>query len=324
MTKAIRVYEHGGPEVLKWEDVSVSKPGKGEVVLETKAVGLNFIDVYQRSGLYPVELPMTLGAEGAGIVVELGPDVTNITEGQRVAYSGGQIGAYTEKRVISAEALIPLPDNIDDETAAAIMLKGLTCHMLLFKCYKVQPNDTVLIHAAAGGVGSLLCQWAKYLGATVIGTAGGASKVERAKALGCDYVIDYSVEDFAEKTKEITSNKGVPVVYDSVGKNTFEGSLDSLANFGILVTYGNASGPIEPFSPLELMNRGSLSVNRPTLFSYTSDPEVRASAARDLFDAISQGHLKIEIGQTFPLFEAAEAHRALENRETVGSTILIP
>ena len=196
--------------------------------------------------------------------------------------------------------------------------------MLLFKCYKVQPNDTVLIHAAAGGVGSLLCQWAKYLGATVIGTAGGASKVERAKALGCDYVIDYSVEDFAEKTKEITSNKGVPVVYDSVGKNTFEGSLDSLANFGILVTYGNASGPIEPFSPLELMNRGSLSVNRPTLFSYTSDPEVRASAARDLFDAIGQGHLKIEIGQTFPLFEAAEAHRALENRETVGSTVLIP
>ncbi len=324
MTKAIRIYENGGPEVLNWEDVNVSKPGKGEVIIETRAVGLNFIDIYQRSGLYPVELPMTLGAEGAGIVIELGPDVTNVREGQRVAYSGGQTGAYTEKRVISADALIPLPDSIDYETAAAITLKGLTCHMLLFKCYKVQPNDTVLIHAAAGGVGSLLCQWANYLGATVVGTAGGASKVEKAKRHGCEYVIDYTVEDFAEKTKQITSNKGVPVVYDSVGKNTFEGSLDSLANFGILVTYGNASGPIEPISPLELMRRGSLSINRPTLFNYTSDTDVRASAANDLFNAVSQGHLKIDIGQTFPLSKAAEAHRALENRETVGSTVLIP
>ena len=324
MPKAIKIYEHGGPEVLKWEDVSVSNPGKGEVILETTAAGLNFIDVYQRSGLYPVELPMTLGAEGAGIVVELGPGVTSVAIGQRVAYSGGQIGAYAEKRLISAAALIPIPDDIKDHEAAAAMLKGLTCHMLLYKCYQVQPGDVVLIHAAAGGVGSLLCQWAKHIGATVVGTAGGPSKVEKAKQNGCDYVIDYTKESFAEKVKEISSGAGVPVVYDSIGKDTFEGSLDSLSNFGILVTYGNASGPIEPISPLELMRRGSLSINRPTLFNYTSNPEVRAAAANDLFKAIARGHLKIEIGQTFPLSEAAKAHKALENRETIGSTVLIP
>ena len=324
MPKAIKIYEHGGPEVLKWEDVSVSNPGKGEVVLETTAAGLNFIDVYQRSGLYPVELPMTLGAEGAGIVAEVGPDVTNVSMGQRVAYSGGQIGAYAEKRLISADALIPIPDDIDDHEAAAAMLKGLTCHMLLYKCYHVQPGDVVLIHAAAGGVGSLLCQWAKHIGATVVGTAGGPSKVEKARKNGCDHVIDYTKESFTEKIKELTSGVGVPVVYDSIGKDTFEGSLDSLSNFGILVTYGNASGPIEPISPLELMRRGSLSINRPTLFNYTSNPEIRTAAANDLFKAIALGHIKIEIGQTFPLSKAAEAHRALENRETVGSTVLIP
>ena len=322
--KAVEIKKTGGTEVLEIKDINLSKPEPEEVSIEQKAIGLNYIDTYHRSGLYPLKLPIGLGLEGAGIITEVGKNVKNFNVGDKISYAGIPLGSYSTHRNYPTKNLVKVPENVDLEVAATLMTKGLTTFYLLHKTYPVKSGETILFHAAAGGVGQIFGQWAKSLGCTVIGTVGSDEKINTAKENGYDHVINYNKEDFAKKVLEITDGKGVPVVYDSVGKNTFEGSLDSLANFGILVTYGNASGPIEPFSPLELMNRGSLSVNRPTLFSYTSDPEVRASAARDLFDAIGQGHLKIEIGQTFPLFEAAEAHRALENRETVGSTILIP
>lgn len=324
MPKAIRIHSHGGPEVLKWEDVEVGDPGEGEVRLTLKAAGLNFIDCYQRSGLYPMELPLTLGAEGVGVINRIGPGVTNLSEGQRVAYSGGQIGSYAEERLISASALIPLPDNINDQTAAAMMLKGMTVHMLLFKCYPVQPGDTVLVHAAAGGVGNIMCQWANHLGATVIGTVGNEQKAEEAKSNGCHYPINYSNENFADRVQDITTGRGVPVVYDSIGKDTFEKSLDCLESFGAMVTYGNASGPVPAIEPLLLMQKGSVTLSRPTLMNYAADIKRRNKAARDLFDVVGSGHVKIKIGQTFALSDAGRAHQALENRQTTGSTVLLP
>ena len=324
MIKAIRIHETGGPEVLKWEDVELAEPGEGEVRLKHSASGLNFIDCYQRSGLYPIDLPTTLGTEGAGTIEAVGPGVDNLKVGQRVAYAGGQMGSYSEARNISAGVLVPVPDGIEDQTAAAMMLKGMTVHMLMFKCYAVQPGDTILVHAAAGGVGSIMCQWANALGATVIGTVGSDEKAEKAKANGCHHPINYSTEDFAARVQEITDGKGVPVVYESIGKNTYEKSMDCLANFGTLVNFGNASGAIPAIEPLELMRRGSLALSRPTLFNYTSDPAMRQTAAQALFDIVASGKVKIEIGQSFPLADVAAAHTALESRQTTGSTVLIP
>jgi NADPH2:quinone reductase len=324
MIKAIRIYETGGPEVLKWEDITLNAPSKGEVRLKHTAVGLNFIDCYQRSGLYPVDLPLTLGSEAVGIIEAIGPDVTGLSIGQRVSYAGGQIGAYCEERNIDAAALIPIPDNIKDHDAAAMMLKGMTVHMLMFKCYKVEKGDTILVHAAAGGVGSIMCQWANALGATVIGTVSTDEKAEKASKNGCHHPINYSKEDFAARVSEITSGAGVPVVYESIGKKTYQKSMDCLSNFGTLVNFGNALGPIPAVEPLDLMRRGSLSLSRPTLFNYTSNLDARKKAAKDLFGVVASGTVKIEIGQTFPLSETKEAHIALESRQTTGSTILIP
>ena len=325
MTKAIRIHETGGPEVLTWEDVDVGDPGDGEVRIRHTAVGLNFIDIYQRSGLYPLpDLPLTLGTEGAGVIEAVGPGVEGIEAGQRVAYAGGQLGSYAEARVMPAGVLVPVPDAVDDRTAAAMMLKGMTAHMLLFKAYAVQKGDHVLVHAAAGGVGSILVQWAKHLGATVIGTVGSAAKGEQARGHGADHVINYNEEDFAERVTEITGGRGVPVVYDSVGKDTFEKSLDCLAEWGFLVNFGNASGPAPDIPPLTLMAKGSLYVNRPTLFNYTNDHARRLAAAGDLFDVVAAGNVAIDINQTYPLSDTAQAHMDLAARKTTGSTVLLP
>lgn len=324
MSKAIRIHETGGPEVLSWEDVEVGDPGEGEIRLKQTASGLNFIDCYQRSGLYPLELPLTLGTEGAGVIEAIGPGVDHLTVGQRVAYAGGQMGSYAEERLIAAGAVVPVPDSVEDQTAAAMMLKGMTSHMLLFKCYAVQPGDTILVHAAAGGVGSIMCQWANHLGATVIGTVGSDEKAALAKANGCHHPINYSTENFAERVKEITGGKGVPAVYDSIGKDTFEGSMDCLENFGAMITFGNASGPVPAVEPLTLMQKGSISLSRPTLMNYAADRAQRDKAAAALFDVVGSGHVKIEIGQTYPMSDAAQAHRDLEGRRTTGSTVLLP
>lgn len=324
MPKAIRIYKHGGPDVLQWEEIDVGDPGEGEVRLTMKAAGLNFIDCYQRSGLYPMDLPVVLGAEGVGVVNAVGQGVTDLTTGQRVAFSGGQIGSYCEERIISAAALIPLPDQIDDQTAAAMMLKGMTAHMLLFKCYPVQPGDTILVHAAAGGVGNIMCQWANALGATVIGTVGSDVKAEEAKDNGCHHPINYRQENFTDKVLEITNGKGLPVVYDSIGKDTFDASLNCLDTFGSMITYGNASGPVSAIEPLVLMQKGSISLSRPTLMNYAADQDRRLNAAKDLFKVVEDGQVKIKIGQTFNLSDASKSHEALENRETTGSTVLLP
>ena len=289
MTKAIRIHEHGGPEILKWEDMDIGDPGDGEVRIRHTAVGLNFIDCYQRSGLYPMDLPLTLGTEAAGVIEAVGPGVEGLAVGQRVAYAGGQMGSYAEERIMNAGVLVPMPDGIDDETAAAMMLKGMTAHMLLVKCYPVSAGDTILVHAAAGGVGTILCQWAKHLGATVIGTVGSDAKAEIAKAHGCDHAINYSAENFAERVAEITDGAGVPVVYDSVGKDTFEASLDCASNFGYVISFGNASGPAPAVEPLTLMAKGSLFLGRPTLMNYTADHALRLEAARALFEAVEGG-----------------------------------
>ena len=324
MTKAIRIHETGGPEVLKWEDVQLSDLEKEQVRLKHTAIGLNFIDCYHRSGLYPMELPLTLGSEGVGVVEAVGPGVVGFEIGQRVAYCGGQTGSYSETRNIDARVLIPLPDNIKDRDAAAMMLKGMTAHMLMFKCYKVKEGDTILVHAAAGGVGSILCQWANALGATVIGTVGNNEKAKKASENGCHHPINYSEKDFAEHVSELTHGEGVPVVYDAIGKQTYERSMDCLSHFGTLVNYGNASGPVPAIEPLELMRRGSLALNRPTLFNYTSNLENRKIAANDLFDVVASGQVKIEIGHTFSLSDVKSAHIALETRQTTGSTVILP
>ena len=322
MTKVICIHETGGPEVLSWEDRTLENPAEGQVRIKHTAIGLNMIDCYQRSGLYPIDLPMILGSEATGVVQEIGPGVKNLSTGQRVTYSGR--GAYSEERNIDAKELIALPNGIEDQTAAAMMLKGMTVHMLMTKCYVVKAGDTILVHAAAGGVGSIMCQWANSIGATVIGTVGTDDKIKLAESNGCKHVINYSKAKFSSEVRALTNGKGVSVVYDSVGLSTYKESLSSLENFGVLVTFGNASGPIPGIAPLELMQLGSLSVSRPTLMNYTSVPELREKASSDLFSLVLQGSIKIEIGQTFPLSKTADAHAAIENRKTTGSTVLIP
>ena len=322
MTKAIRIHETGGPEVLRWEDIDVGEPGKGQVRLRQAACGLNYIDVYVRSGLYPVaNFPAILGMEAMGIVEATGEGVTVVSTGDRVAYPM-HLGSYAEARIIDAERLIKIPDAINDETAAAMMLKGLTAHYLLFRTYPVQRGDTILVYAAAGGVGLILCQWARLLGATVIGCVGSEEKSELAMANGCDHTIMYRQEDIAEKVKELTNGVGVAAAYDSIGKATFEASLNSLKPFGVLATFGNASGPVEPFSPGILAPKGSLYVTRPTLASHIATRELLDEGAARLIDVVQNGSVKIQVNQTFPLAQCAEAHRALESRGTTGSTVL--
>jgi NADPH2:quinone reductase len=325
MHHAIRIHEHGGPEVLRWEEVPMPSPGPGEALVKHAACGLNYIDVYFRTGLYkPPALPATIGMEGAGTVEALGEGVTDLKVGDRVAYATAPIGAYAEFRTIKADRLVKLPDSISFDTAAAMMLQGMTAEYLLLRTFKVQPGQTILIHAAAGGVGLIMCQWAKHLGCTVIGTVSTDEKAALAKAHGCDHPIVYTREDFQAKVKEITGGKMLPVVYDSVGRDTFMKSLDCLAPYGMLVVFGNASGPVPPFELGMLAAKGSLYVTRPTLATYTAKREELAGSAAALFDVVSKGAVKIEVNQRFPLKDAAEAHRALEGRRTTGSTLLIP
>jgi NADPH2:quinone reductase len=324
MPHAIRFHETGGPEVLRWESVDVPAPASGEATVRHHAIGLNFIDTYHRTGLYPLPLPSGLGLEGAGIVEAIGAGVTEVKVGDRVAYAGGPPGAYAELRNIPAHRLLRLPEAITFETGAAMMLQGLTSAYLLRRTYRVQPGDAVLIHAAAGGVGLIACQWARALGATVIGTVGSPAKAELAMAHGCHHVINYSTENFTQRVREITGGEGVAVVYDGVGKDVFMGSLDSLRTLGMLVTYGNASGPVPPFDPLLLSQKGSLFVTRPTLMHYTAKRADLEALGAELFDMVGSGKVRIEVNQRYALKDAAQAHRDLEARKTTGSTILIP
>ncbi len=325
MAKAVRIHEQGGPEQLRYEDVDVGDPGAGEVRLKQTAVGLNFIDVYHRSGLYPInDLPAVIGMEAAGVVDAVGDGVSEFSPGDRVAYANPPLGAYATERLMPAHRLIKLPDAIDDRHAAAMMLQGMTVQYLVRRTYEVQKGDMVLLHAAAGGVGLIACQWLDALGATTIGTVGSDAKGELAKAHGCHHVINYREEDFVERVKEITGGKGVHVVYDSIGRDTFMGSLDCLRPLGMMVTFGNATGPIENFNPGTLAQKGSLFLTRPTLMTYTAAREDMVAMANELFDMVTSGKVKIEINQEYPLAEAAQAQRDLEARKTTGSTILVP
>jgi len=325
MVKAIRIHKNGGPEVMTWEDVDVPVPNDGEALIEHSAVGLNFIDVYHRTGLYPLpELPWVLGMEGAGTVAAVGQDVTEVQVGDRVAYAGMPPGSYSEARVIPAHRLVKIPDSISMETAAAMMLQGMTVSYLLHGCYKVQKGDTILFHAAAGGVGLIACQWAKALGATVIGTVGSDEKADLARSYGCDHPIVYTRENFTERVQEITNGEGVPVVYDSIGKDTFDGSLDCLRPLGTMVSYGNASGPVDNFNLGILGLKGSLFLTRPSLMNYTAKREDLLAHAERLIDMVTSDKVTVEINQRYPLSEAAQAHIDLEARKTTGSTILLP
>ncbi len=325
MTHAIRIHETGGPEVLTWEAVEVGAPGPGEVRLKQTAVGLNFIDVYHRTGLYPLPaLPSAIGMEAAGQVEAVGEGVNDLKAGDRVAYAAPPPGAYAEARLMPADRLVKLPDDISDLQAAAMMLQGMTVQYLIRRTFRVNKGDTVLFHAAAGGVGLIACQWLKHLGATVIGTVGSDDKAELARAHGCDHPVNYRTENFVDRVREITDGAGVPVVYDSVGKDTFEGSLDCLAPLGMFVGFGNASGPVAPFNMGVLAQKGSLFLTRPTLMTYTAKRQDLLASANDLFDVVLSGAVKIEINQTYPLAETAQAHRDLEARKTTGSTILLP
>ncbi|MDI1263607.1 MAG: quinone oxidoreductase [bacterium] len=322
MTHAIRFHKTGGPEVLVWEEVQVGKPGPGEARIRHTAVGLNFIDIYNRSGVYPVQLPSGLGGEGAGVVEEVGAGVTDLKPGDRVCYGSAPLGAYAEARLIPAERLLKLPDGVDDKSAAAMMLKGLTVQYLIRQIYKVKAGDTILLHAAAGGVGLILSQWAKSLGATVIGTVGSDEKAKLAQAHGCAHTINYAREDFVQRVVEITGGKKVPVVYDSVGKDTFLKSLDCLAPTGIVALFGQSSGTVEPFNLGLLAAKGSLFVTRPTLNTYAAKRENLVAMANELFDVVKSGAVKIEVNQTYPLKDAAKAHADLGARKTTGSTVL--
>ncbi|RMD62088.1 MAG: quinone oxidoreductase [Alphaproteobacteria bacterium] len=324
MTKAIRIHKPGGPEALVWEDVEVGEPGPGEVRIRHTAIGLNFIDVYHRTGLYPLEYPSGLGMEAAGVVEAVGEGVRDLRPGDRVAYASPPVGAYAEARLMPADRVVRLPDEIDDRTAAAMMLQGMTVQYLIRRTYRVQKGDTVLFHAAAGGVGLIACQWLKHLGATVIGTVGSAAKAELARAHGCTHAINYREEDFVARVKELTGGEGVPVVYDSVGRDTFDGSLQCLRPLGLMVSFGNASGPVPPFDLGRLAQLGSLYITRPTLMTYTAKREDLVASANELFQVVLSGAVKIEINQTYPLKDAAQAHRDLEARRTTGSTILLP
>jgi NADPH2:quinone reductase len=321
MPHAIKIHETGGPEVLKWEEVEVGEPGPGQIKLKQEAAGLNFIDVYHRTGLYPQSLPFTPGVEGAGVIESIGPDVEHLKPGDRVAYAG-PIGGYAEERLIDADRVVKLPKSIDAERAAAMMLQGMTAQMLLRSVFPVAKGDTILIHAAAGGVGLIMCQWAAALGATVIGTVGTEEKAELARNHGCAHPIVYSKQDFVAEVQRITGGEKLPVVYDSVGRDTFMRSLDCLKPRGLMVSFGNASGPVEPFSPLVLSQKGSLYLTRPTLFHYVATRQQLEQSAGELFDVVRNGKVKIEVQQRFALKDAAEAHRALQARRTTGSTVL--
>jgi NADPH2:quinone reductase len=321
MPHAIRINKIGKPDVLKWEEVEVGEPGPGQVKLRQEAAGLNFIDVYHRSGLYKQTVPFTPGVEGAGVVEAVGADVANVKKGDRVAYAG-PIGGYAEERLIDAERVVKLPKDISTQQAAGMMLQGMTAQMLLRSVFPVAKGDTILVHAAAGGVGLIMCQWAAALGATVIGTVGTDEKAELARAHGCAHPIVYSKQDFVAEVKSITNGDKLPVVYDSVGRDTFLKSLDCLKLRGLMVSFGNASGPPKPIPPTLLAQKGSLYLTRPTLFHYIATREQLEQSARELFEIVASGKVKIEVQQTFALKDAAEAHRALQERKTTGSTIL--
>jgi NADPH2:quinone reductase len=325
MPGVIRVHEVGGPEAMRYEEVEVGAPGPGQARIRQTAVGLNFIDVYFRTGLYPPPaLPFTPGLEGAGVVEAVGEGVTDLAVGQRVAYAAPPIGAYAEVRLHQADRLVVVPDGISDEQAAAMMLKGMTAHYLLRRTFRVERGQTILFHAAAGGVGQIACQWAKHLGATEIGTDGSEEKAELARAHGCDHPIRYDREDVVARVRELTGGKGVPVVYDSVGQSTFDKSLDCLAPLGLMVTFGQSSGAIPPLNLGVLSQKGSLYLTRPTLVTYTAARGDLVKAAAELFEVVKSGAVKINVNQRFPLRAAVEAHRALEGRQTTGSTVLQP
>jgi len=324
MTKAIRIHEHGGPEVLKWEDVEVGEPGPGEVFVRHTAIGLNFVDTYHRTGQmkHPVTFPMILGVQGVGVVEATGPDAGSLKTGDRVSYSGLQ-GSYSEVRLAHADRLIVLPDDISDELAAAAFLRTLTAEYLLRRLHKVEPGETILVHAAAGGAGQIICQWAKALGAVVIGTVGSDEKAELVKGLGVDHAIVYTRDDFAEKVMEITGGRGVPVVYDSVGRDTFMGSLDCLSPMGHAINYGTASGQVEPF-PLQNLHKKSLTVTRPTLATYIASREDLEKASDTVFGVLRDGTVKVDISRRYALADTAQAHADLESRNTTGAMILEP
>ena len=325
MTRAVRIDQNGGPEVLKIVDVTVGDPGPGEIRIRHKAVGLNFIDVYQRTGLYPLPMPLNLGMEASGVVEAVGPGVTHLKAGDRAAYASQPPGSYCEVRVMPAKVVCKLPDAIDFDTGAAMMLKGMTAQFLLKRTLPqggLQAGDFVLFHAAAGGVGLIACQWAKALGYQLIGTAGSDAKCALAKANGAAHVINYAKEDFAARVKDITGGKGVKVVYDSVGKDTWDKSLDCLSPFGLMASFGNASGPVPPFAPGILGNKGSLFVTRQTLFTHIATHEGAMAMSKDLFDIVTSGKVKINIEQRYPLEQVQQAHRDLEARKTTGCTIL--
>jgi NADPH2:quinone reductase len=324
MAKAIRYARTGGPEVLEYVDVEVGEPGPGEARVRNHAIGLNFIDVYFRNGLYPAPLPGGLGQEGAGVVEAVGPGVTHVKPGDRVAYAARPNGAYSELRVMPADILVKLPDAIDFETGAAMMLQGLTVQYLFRRTYPLKAGDTILFHAAAGGVGLIACQWARALGVNLIGTVGSNEKAELARQHGAAHVINYNTEDVVQRVLEITNGAKVPVVYDSVGKDTFQRSLDCLRPLGLMVSFGNSSGAVPPFALSELVSRGSLYITRPTLQTYAAKREDLEAMAADLFQMVTSGQIRIEIHQRFPLADAAQAHIALEARRTTGKTILLP
>jgi len=324
MPRAIRIHAPGGPEAMQWEEVAVGDPGPGEARVRHTAVGVNYIDTYHRSGLYKVPLPSGLGSEGAGVIEAVGSGVDWVKAGDRIAYCGGPLGSYSEARVMPADRLVKLPDAISDRVAATLMLKGLTTQYLFRQIFPLKAGDTILFHAAAGGVGLIACQWARALGVTMIGTVGSDEKAALAKANGCTHTIVYTKENFVEGVKALTGGKGVPVVYDGIGKDTFPSSLDCLQPRGLFVSYGNASGPVPPFDILLLSQKGSLMVTRPTLFTFAKDRESIAAMSGELFDLVEAGKIVSEPRQTVPLKDAAEAHRALESRRTTGATILVP
>lgn len=325
MSKAIRIHATGGPDQLVWESVDPGPPAAGEALIRHEAIGLNFIDVYHRTGLYPLpELPAVLGLEGAGVVEALGEEVDDLAVGDRVAYAGAPAGAYSQRRCIPAHRLVKLPDTIDSQRAAAMMLKGMTARYLLHGCYGVKAGDSILIHAAAGGVGSMVCQWAKHLGATVIGTVGSPEKAALAAAAGCDHPIEYLREDFTRRVMEITDGRGVAVVYDSVGRATFDGSLASLRPLGTLVSFGQSSGSVPPVDLGRLAAQGSVFLTRPSLLTYTADRGDLLAHARDLFQVVADGVVDVTVSRTYPLAETAQAHMDLEARRTTGATVLLP
>jgi NADPH2:quinone reductase len=324
MSKVVRFHETGGPEVLRWEDLEVGEPGEGQARVRHTAVGVNFIDTYHRSGLYPLPVPSGLGMEAAGVVEAVGPGVTVVRPGDRVAYAGGPPGSYAEARLLPASVLVPIPDGVTDQTAAAVMLKGMTTQYLIRRTYPVKAGETVLFHAAAGGVGLIACQWLKALGARVIGTVGSDQKAAVARAHGCEHVIISTREDLAKRVREITGGAGVPVVYDSVGKDTFLNSLDCLRPLGLLVSFGNSSGKVTPFDLGILSQKGSLYLTRPTLATYTATRSDLEATAREVFDVIREGKVKVEVRHTYRLADAEQVHRDLEGRRTVGSIVMIP